>query len=297
MDKSVITIVRVTLNAISFIPLFLFLFLEIKYSSMHNTPTHLKIELVISCILHATSFCFPAIISDYSVSSWTCFIEAFLNNLSTYMTIFTGSALLLIALINFSNPTFTENHNVLLSCVSTLFIFILSVGLCVLLSFYGKIRTDKAFFCWYSEERIIQIDFVIKIFILVVVVWLVILLELKLRNMYCELISRDESFRDKIKSLKKYNFFILCIVILIIFHFASLFNAKNQTLFVIEDIFEIIIFPLIAFVFCFNSQKKEILKQCFKCKKELVVPIDFISFSSQSLDNPSLEDKRLIIHV
>ena len=56
-------------------------------------------------------------------------------------------------------------------------------------------------------------------------------------------------------------------------------------------------FPLIVIVFCLNSQKKDILKQCFKCKKELVVPIDFISFSSHSLDNPSSEDRRLIIHI
>ena len=297
MEKIVITIVRITLNGLSLIPLFLFFFFEFKYSSSHNTQTNLKRLLVISCILHAASFCFPAIITDYSESSWTCLIESFLNNFSIYMTIFTGSALLLIALINFSNPTFTEEHNVLLSFISTFFIVVISAGLCVILTLIGEVGTDKSFFCWYSDEMVIRIDFIIKIFILVIVVWLVILLELKLRNMYSELISRDETFREKIKSFKKYNFFILLVVILIIFHFTSLFNLQSQILFFIEDIIEIIIFPLIAIVFCLNSQKKDILKQCFKCKKELVVPIDFISFSSHSLDNPSSEDRRLIIHI
>lgn len=296
MEKNVITIVRITLNGLSLIPLFLFFFLEFKYSSSHSTPTNLKRLLVISCILHSISFCFPAIITDYSESSWTCLIEAFLNNFSTYMTIFTGCALLLIALINFSNPTFTEDYTVLLSVVTTVCIVTISAGLCIILTVFGNIGTDQTFFCWYSNENVIKIDFIIKIFILVIAVWLVILLELKLRNMYSELISRNEDFREKIQSFKKYNFFIICLIILIIFHFASLFNVQNQIVFFIEDIIELVVFPLVAFVFCFNSQKKDILKQWFKCKKELVVPIDFISFSSQSLD-PSSEDRRLIIHI
>lgn len=264
ISEKTFLIMRYLFSFVSIIPLIVFMILEIQITNIKNIQFSLHIQFLISCFIHAISFAFPPLKEEGT----TCLTESFLNNCSIYSNLFLGSALIIIAIVDFSSPSLIGKHKVLLN-ISIFFIsWIAPALLWVTMYLIDEILHDKTFYCWYTNEISINIDMIIKLYALVIDVCMVAYLERRIKTMFISQ-SSEESFCNKKKHLRKYYVFFFCFLCLLSTHFVSAY-VNNIFTELIEDILECLVFLIVPFIFCFSIEKFKYFKNCMCCKQKKI---------------------------
>ena len=242
--------------------------IQFQFSNMLNI---LKIQLIIHCILHSITFCFPFYTDNISFG---CSVQTFLYFCSV---LFASITVITISFLNiklFTNTEQYEKNKAKIITIHFLICYVVPIIICIILFQIGEINKDGLNFCYFSDNLSYYCDLVLNFLLFLSNIFFYFKLKKELK-LYLKESKKEEMYKEYSAILTKLAVFIILGIIIIILNGItfSILNKEDGYQLVIKKIVDILecLYSLITtFIFCINQNVINKIQQviCCCCKKK-----------------------------
>ena len=261
-------ITTAVISGISFFPYIALLIVYFKTRASLDLISIINIQLIISSILHSSSFLIPP-----EKGNALCIFQSVLNSVSDINTDTISLSIALISLLNFAYPKLIEDKKCIFHVIIGIFCWVFPITCGVTPAITNSIVLDFNNFCWISPGLLVYIVYGIMMISYFVNLWALLMLRKKIKDFLKEenFITLYSKFYKRI--IRYIILLILNILLTILNVILLVFEDKiepktGQILYCFESIIESSLCPIYAIVYGFNKERMEVLKNVLCCRKD-----------------------------
>lgn len=282
-------IATAVISGISFIPYIALLIVYFKTRANLDLISIINIQLIISSILHSSSFLIPPV-----KGKELCIVQSVFNSISDINTDTISLSIALISFLNFAYPNLIEDKKCIFHVIIVIFcwVFPMSCGIAPIIT--KSISRDFNGFCQISHGVLVNIVYGIMMLSYLGNLWTLLMLRKKIKDFLKEenFITLYSKFYKRITRyiiLLIFNILLTTYNMLILQFYYKMEAKTNQILCCIESVIESFLCPVYAIVYGFNMERMEVLKNVFCCKKDNSITVinntinDSLSDGSKSI--------------
>lgn len=266
-------IATAVISGISFIPYIALIIVYFKTRANLDLISIINIQLIISSILHSSSFLIPP-----EKGEILCIIQSVFNSISDINTDTISLSIALISLLNFAYPNVIEDKKCMFHVLIGIFCWVFPICCGVTPILTKSIGPDFNKFCQILPGLLVDIVYGIMMISFFANLWALLVLRKKIKDF----LKEENFFTLYSKFYKRITRYIILLIInillttfnMLLLIFAGKIGPKeNQILCGLELLIESFLCPVYVIVYGFNTERMEVLKNVFCCTKDNTILI------------------------